>query len=99
MELSEDIASMNFREFERNNLDNNDLVKGFQSSIFCSYPGNDKLIELFLSQFQLTKALYENNECKQVGKVLSGDHAFKTSKHVARTTTSSYGNLERYFSL
>ena len=82
MELSEGIASMNFREFLQNNPDNSDLVKGFESSTFCSYPGNDKLIELFLSQFQLTKALYKNNMCKQVGKVLSCDHTFKISKHV-----------------
>lgn len=49
MELSEGIASMNFREFLRNNPDNNDLVKGFESSIFCSYPGNDTLIEFFVT--------------------------------------------------
>lgn len=36
MELSEGIASMNFREFLRNNPDGNDLVKGFERSIFCS---------------------------------------------------------------
>ena len=41
MDLSEGIASMNFREFLRNNPDNNDLVKGFQTSMFCSYPGKD----------------------------------------------------------
>lgn len=29
--------------------------------------------------------LYENNMCKQVGKVLSCDHTFKTSKHVGVT--------------
>lgn len=45
MEVSEGIASTNFREFLRNNPDNNDLVKGFESSIFCLYPGNDKLIK------------------------------------------------------
>lgn len=49
MELSEGIASINFREFLRNNPDNNDLVKGFESSIFCSYPGNDTLIEFFVT--------------------------------------------------
>lgn len=45
MEVSEGIASTNFREFLRKNPDNNDLVKGFESSIFCLYPGNDKLIK------------------------------------------------------
>ena len=96
MELSEGIASMNFREFVRNNPDNSDLVKGFESSIFCSYPGNDKLIELFLSQFQLTKALYENNMCKQVGKVLTCDHTFKISKHVG-VTHQDDGKFVRQF--
>ena len=46
MELSEGIASMNFREFMRNNPESDDLGKGFESNIFCAYPGNDKLMEL-----------------------------------------------------
>lgn len=85
MELSEGIASMNFREFMRNNPESDDLGKGFESNIFCAYPGNDKLMELFLLQFQLTRDLYENNMCKHVGKILSCDHTFKISKHVGVT--------------
>ena len=53
-------------------------------------------MELFLSQFQLTKALYENNMCKQVGKVLSCGHTFKTRKHVG-VTRQDDGKFVRQF--
>lgn len=96
MELSEGIASMNFREFIRNNPDNDDFVKSFETSKFCSYPGNDKLMEIFLSQFQLTKALYENNMSKHYGKVLSCDHTFKISQHVG-VTRQDDGKFVRQF--
>ena len=74
----------------------NPIYRAYESSIFCSYPGNDKLKELFLSQFQLTKALYENNMCKQVGKVLPCDHTFIISKHVG-VTRQDDGKFLRQF--
>lgn len=48
MELLEGIVLMNFREFMWNNLESDDLGKGFESNIFCVYLGNDKLMEFFL---------------------------------------------------
>ena len=66
---------------ERNNPDNSK----FDNGIFCAYPGNDNFIDLFLEQFQITKDLYECDMNKRVAKVLSCDHAFKTSKNVGVT--------------
>ena len=83
MELSEGIASMNYREYLRNNGDlREETVDILSNSPFISYPSNDKLMDLFLMQFERNKELYENNMMKLTGKVLSFDHTFKTSKHV-----------------
>ena len=49
------------------------------------YPRDDKLVDLFLEQHQITKDLYESDMNKQVAKVLSCDHTFKNSKHVSVT--------------
>ena len=89
MRLKQKLSKLNY-------LIKNPIYRAYESSIFCLYPGNDKLIELFLSQFQLTKALYENNMCKQVGKVLSCDHTFKISKHVG-VTRQDDGKFLRQF--
>ena len=81
LELSEGIAAMNYRALMRNNPEN----PKFDNDVFCAYPGNDKLMDLFLEQFQITKDLYESDMKKRVAKVLSCDHTFKTSKHVGVT--------------
>lgn len=81
LELSAGIASMNFREFMRNNPDSGD----FENYIFCSFPGNDMLMDLFLQQFEKNKNLYECDMNKRVGKILSCDHTVKTSKYIGVT--------------
>ena len=48
-------------------------------------PGNDMLMDLFLEQFEKNKNLYECDMNRRVGKVLSCDHTFKTSKHIGVT--------------
>ncbi|KAJ7386035.1 hypothetical protein OS493_012368 [Desmophyllum pertusum] len=96
MELSEGIASMNYREFMRNNPDSEDIKRDFECNIFCSYPSNDKLMELFLLQFQLTKELYESDMNKHNGKVLSCDHTFRTSKYIG-VTRQDDGKFVRQF--
>ena len=81
MELSEGIVATNYRALMRNNPENSK----FDNNVFCAYPGNDKLMDLFLEQFQITKDLHESDMKKRVAKVLSCDHTFKTSKHVGVT--------------
>ena len=81
LELSEGLAAMNYRALMKNNPDN----PNFDNDIFCAYPRNDKLMNLSLEQFQIMEDLYECDMNKRVGKILSCDHTFKTSKHVAVT--------------
>ena len=81
LELSEGIAAMNYRALIRNNPEN----LNFYNDKFCAYPGNDKLMDLLLEQYQITKDLYESDMNKRVAKILSCDHTFKTSKHVGVT--------------
>ena len=83
MELSEGIASMNYREYLRNNRDiTEETVDVLSNSPFISYPSNDKLMDFFLMQFERNKELCENNMMKLTEKVLSFDRTFKTIKHV-----------------
>ena len=63
-------------------MSNNSENPNFDENVFCAYPGNDKLMDLFLEQHQITKDLYESDMNKRMAKVLSCDHTFKTSKHV-----------------
>lgn len=85
MELSEGIAGMNFRQLMRNNPDSVNVKDEFERSVFCSYPSNDNLIDLFLQQFQMTKGHYEKDMFSHSGTVLSCDHTFRTSKHIGVT--------------
>lgn len=86
MELSEGIASMNYRQYMRNKPDSKELsVKEFESIPFIAYPSNDKLMDLFLMQFERNKKRYENNMQKHTGEILSCDHTFTTSKHIGVT--------------
>ena len=87
MEISEAVASLNFREFVRNNADR-ELQRwehDFESSILFSFPSTDKLMELFLLKFELTKELYESSMSRCVARVISLDHTFKTSKYIGIT--------------
>lgn len=84
MEMSEGMASLTFREFMRN-VDGVDVAKQFENSVFCSFPCNDKLMDLFLARFQLNEIRYQSDMHKHTGKVLSCDHTFKTSKHIGIT--------------
>ena len=92
LELSEGIASVNFREFMRNNPDSRD----FKNSIFCSFPGNDMLMDLFLQQFEKNKNLYECNMMNRVGKILSCDHTFKTSKYIGVTRDGDHKFVRQF---
>ena len=57
-ELSDGIASMNFREFVRNNPQVTvDHESSFQSNVFSLSPSNDKLMNLFLMNFDKKKQL------------------------------------------
>ena len=86
MELSEGIASLNYREYMRNSRGGSELtIRGFENVPFNYYPSNDKLMDLFLMQFERHKSLYENIMLKQAGKILSCDHTFRTSKHTGVT--------------
>ena len=85
MELSEGIAGMNFRQLMRNNPDSVNVKDEFERSVFCSYPSNDNLIDLFLQQFQMTKGHYEKDMFSRTGTVLSCDHTFRTSKPIGVT--------------
>ena len=85
MELSEGIASMNYRQLMRNNPDSENIKDEFDRSVFCSFPSNDKLMDFFLQQFQKTKKLYESDMSSHTGTVLSCDHTFRTSKHIGVT--------------
>ena len=59
MKLSEGIASMNYREYLRNNRDiTEETVDVLRNSPFTSYPSNDKLMDLFLMQFERNKEMY-----------------------------------------
>ena len=83
MELSEGIASLNYREYMRNSRGGNELtIRDFENVPFNYYPSNDKLMDLFLLRFERHKSFYENNMLKQAGKILSCDHTFRTSKHI-----------------
>ncbi|CAH3039500.1 unnamed protein product [Porites lobata] len=86
MELSEGIASMNYRQYMRNKPDSKELsVKEFESIPFIAYPSNDKLMDLFLMQFERNKKHYENNMQKHTGEILSCDYTFRTNKHIGVT--------------
>jgi hypothetical protein len=54
MELAEGIASMNYREFWRNNQAKVDLANNFETNIFCSYPSNDKLVPIAIRIYKGT---------------------------------------------
>ena len=95
MELSEGIASMNYREFMRNNPKSEVVKGGCENSILCSYPSNDNLMNLFLLQFERNKERYESNMLRHTGKILSCDHTFKTSKHIG--VTRDDGKFVRQF--
>lgn len=68
-----------------NNPDSVNVKDEFERSVFCSYPSNDNLIDLFLQQFQMTKGHYEKDMFSHTGTVLSCDHTFRTSKHIGVT--------------
>lgn len=102
MELSEGIASMNFREFFRNKFSEVSLVqqrdeieKKFCQSILYSFPSNDKLMDVFLSNFDSVKQLYEQNMNRITGRILSCDHTFKISKYIGITRAD--GRFVRQF--
>lgn len=88
VEISEAIASMNYRRFVyRNSVGQlrtslEDLEDKYYNSILYAFPSNDKLMQLFLSYFEKKRKLYEIAISKITGKVLICDHTLKIGKHV-----------------
>ena len=88
VEISEAIASMNYRRFVyRNSVGQSEasleeLEDKFYNSILYAFPSNDKLMQLFLSYFEKKRKLYEIAISKITGKVLICDHTLKIGKHV-----------------
>ena len=88
VEISEAIASMNYRRFVYRNslgqLDPNseDMEDKYYNSVLYAFPSNDKLMQLFLSYFEKKRKLYDIAISKITGKVLICDHTLKIGKHV-----------------
>ena len=81
LELSEDIGSMNFKAFIRNNR-GSISSSAFYDSIIYSYPSNDQLMHIFLSYFNEMEHTYQKQMELVPCSILTCDHTFKVSKQV-----------------
>lgn len=81
LELAEDIASMNFRAFVRNNKERID-PNTFYESVLYSFPSNDQLMHMFLSFFNDMETVYQKQMEAISCSILSCDHTFKVSKQI-----------------
>lgn len=103
LKISEGLAALNFKEFcesyERFSLvsslsapPDDEVYDRFYNDIIYSFPSNDFLMHLFLSQFQSKRVLYENDMKKRAlgSRLISCDHTFKVSKFIgARRATDN----------
>jgi hypothetical protein len=81
LELSEDIASLNFRTFIRHSSISNDENEYYSNTMYSS-PSNDQLMHIFLSYFDQVKGILENEVAATPCSILTCDHTFKVSKHI-----------------
>jgi hypothetical protein len=86
VKISERLASLNYRNFQRSNviLGECSLVdlQSFYENVLYSFPSNDKLMHIFLCHYQEIKHTFHAAMEKLTGTVLSFDHTFKVSKHI-----------------
>ena len=103
-QISEGLASLNFREFSRRNriyasatlnstaVDVASNSSDFYSNPIYSFPSSDQIIRFFLATFEKKKLLYSEAMESLPSSILSCDHTFKISRNVGlvRETDSKF---------
>lgn len=87
MELSEDIASINFRAFCYHRSIATDENEYYSNSMYSS-PSNDQLMHIFLAYFNQVNGIFENEVATTPCSILTCDHTFKVSKHIGVVRSS-----------
>ena len=92
LDITESILAMNYRAFYR--INGNIPTASFYDSPLYSSPGNDKLMQIFLSYYKQIKASITNFFLATRCRILSCDHTFKVSKHIGiiRDSDSAFVN-------
>ena len=88
VKITERLASLNYRNFQRRKLilgehtSNAADLQSFHGNVLYSFPSNDKLMHIFLCHYEETKHIFHAEMQKLTGTVMSFDHTFKVSKHI-----------------
>ena len=80
LDITESILAMNYCAFYRRN--GNILTASFYDSPLYSSPGNDTLMQIFLSYYERIKASITNFFLATRCCILSCHHTFKVSEHI-----------------
>ena len=80
LDITESILAMNYRAFYR--IHGTDPAASFHDNSLYSSPGNDKLMQVFLSYYEQIKPSIDNFFLATRCRILSCDHTFKASKHI-----------------
>lgn len=80
LDIRESILAMNYCEFYH--INGNIPTASFYDSPLYSSPGNDKLMQIFLSYYEQIKASITNFFLATRCRILSCDHTFKVSEHM-----------------
>ena len=101
LKISENIACLNHGQHTTlgltyNNAREDDSTPGepydfndFYTNDIFSFPSNDQLMNIILSQYQLDKDNYVSQMQKVTGKAISCDHTFKVSRNIGVVTEGS----------
>jgi hypothetical protein len=101
------IGSLNFREYIARHFNqpnregsSEDIENAFYQNFLYSYPSNDKLMHLFLSYYDKTKDLLEQDMRSHIGNILICDHTFKLGSHIGERSSRkepTEGQFDRAF--
>eukprot|EP00794_Sanderia_malayensis_P002581 gene2581-2980_t len=87
-QISECISGINYRKFRRrlalcNAHGNDDADDDFPQRSMYSFPSSDKLMQIFLDEFNRNQQHYAANMSAKVAEVyIAADHTFRVSKNV-----------------
>ena len=101
------IGSLNFREYISRHFNqpnregsSEDIENAFYQNVLYSFPSNDKLMHLFLSYYDKTKDLLEQDMRSHIGNILICDHTFKLGSHIGERSSRkepTEGQFDRAF--
>ncbi|XP_046840723.1 uncharacterized protein LOC124434843 isoform X2 [Xenia sp. Carnegie-2017] len=107
MKICQGIGSLNFREYIARHFNqpnregsSEDIESAFYQNFLYSFPSNDKLMHLFLSYYDKTKELLEQDMRSHIGNILICDHTFKLGSHIGERSSRkepSDGQFDRAF--